>query len=70
MPLIHWPLQALVVVLGDEALLLVSTLLPANHQTNAASLQELAVESFFPADDFTAQVLRKIAQENPGVAEG
>jgi hypothetical protein len=33
-------------------------------------LQELAVESFFPADDFTAQVLRKIAQENPGVAEG
>lgn len=34
------------------------------------TLQELAVESFFPADDFTAQVLRKIAQENPGVAEG
>ncbi len=34
------------------------------------TLQELAVESFFPADDFTAQVLRKLAQENPGVAEG
>ena len=29
------------------------------------TLQELAVESFFPADEFTAQVLRKVAEENP-----
>ena len=29
------------------------------------TLQELAVESFFPADDFTAQVLREVAQQNP-----
>lgn len=28
------------------------------------TLQELAVESFFPADAFTAQVLRTLAQEN------
>ena len=28
------------------------------------TLQELAVESFFPADDFTSAVLRKLAQEN------
>lgn len=28
------------------------------------TLQELAVESFFPADDFTSRVLRKLAQEN------
>ncbi|RYH23325.1 MAG: transcriptional regulator, partial [Alcaligenaceae bacterium] len=28
------------------------------------TLQELAVESFFPADEFTAQVLRKVAREN------
>lgn len=33
------------------------------------TLQELAVESFFPADDFTAQVLRQMAQEAPGKAE-
>lgn len=28
------------------------------------TLQELAVESFFPADDFTAKVLRDVAQQN------
>lgn len=28
------------------------------------TLQELAVESFFPADDFTSAVLRKLAQES------
>ncbi|MFI8615101.1 helix-turn-helix domain-containing protein [Acidovorax sp. NPDC077693] len=28
------------------------------------TLQELAVESFFPADDFTAQVLRDVAAQN------
>jgi hypothetical protein len=27
------------------------------------TLQELAVESFFPADDFTAEVLRKVASQ-------
>ena len=27
------------------------------------TLQELAVESFFPADAFTAQVLREMAQQ-------
>ena len=29
------------------------------------TLQELAVESFFPADEFTAQVLRDMAAQNP-----
>ena len=29
------------------------------------TLLERAVESFFPADEFTAQVLRKVAEENP-----
>lgn len=28
------------------------------------TLQELAVESFFPADDFTARVLREVAQHH------
>jgi transcriptional regulator with XRE-family HTH domain len=31
------------------------------------TLQELAVESFFPADDFTAKVLRDVAQQNSAV---
>lgn len=29
------------------------------------TLQELAVESFFPADEFSAQVLQELAQHNP-----
>ena len=28
----------------------------------AARLQKLAVESFYPADDFTAQLLRNLAR--------